>query len=288
MRNLDKFFVTGLGKSGTTWLQMLLNSHPEIVCLGEGQLFDDIPRQLQKLLQDHNQTQDYLRHNNFNSPHIPLYPRFDGKDQIAILRFVVERVFEKFPTTEETKAVGDKSPTNAISLELIDITFPDAKIVHIIRDPRDVLISTWHHFKRAKPQQLKEIFGDDIELLAKEILTQWHYFNTKAFDFRAKKPGKVAITTYETLTTQSEKELEKLFHFLEVSCDKELVLRCIEQNQFEKLSGGRKKGEANNSAFFRKGKAGAWSEELDPSILNHMPPQGKELMKHLGYQLEAT
>lgn len=34
------FFLVGRGRSGTTWLQEVLNSHPEILCRGEGYLFD--------------------------------------------------------------------------------------------------------------------------------------------------------------------------------------------------------------------------------------------------------
>jgi len=33
------FFVLGVGKSGTTWLQRMLDQHPEILCKGEGWFF---------------------------------------------------------------------------------------------------------------------------------------------------------------------------------------------------------------------------------------------------------
>ncbi|HEX5913198.1 MAG TPA: sulfotransferase, partial [Rubrobacter sp.] len=33
------FFVTGVGKSGTSWLMRMLDSHPEILCKGEGRFF---------------------------------------------------------------------------------------------------------------------------------------------------------------------------------------------------------------------------------------------------------
>ena len=33
------FFVLGVPKSGTTWLQHLLDSHPEVRCTGEGALY---------------------------------------------------------------------------------------------------------------------------------------------------------------------------------------------------------------------------------------------------------
>src|SRR5918994_2206964 len=33
------FFVTGVGKSGTSWLMRTLDGHPEILCKGEGRFF---------------------------------------------------------------------------------------------------------------------------------------------------------------------------------------------------------------------------------------------------------
>ena len=43
----DLFFLVGVGKSGTTWLQKLLDGHPEISCNGEGHFVDVLLPQLQ-------------------------------------------------------------------------------------------------------------------------------------------------------------------------------------------------------------------------------------------------
>jgi hypothetical protein len=37
--NTPVFFVVGQQKSGTTWLMRMLDSHPEILCKGEGRFF---------------------------------------------------------------------------------------------------------------------------------------------------------------------------------------------------------------------------------------------------------
>ncbi len=33
------FFIVGASRSGTTWLQRTLNTHPEVLCKGEGAFF---------------------------------------------------------------------------------------------------------------------------------------------------------------------------------------------------------------------------------------------------------
>jgi len=47
VRESEIFFLTGLPKSGTTWLMNILNSSEKICCLGEGRFFssglDDVP-----------------------------------------------------------------------------------------------------------------------------------------------------------------------------------------------------------------------------------------------------
>ena len=49
------FFVAGAQKSGTTWVQRMLDAHPEILCAGEGHFMDALgaPDML-KGLQDDN------------------------------------------------------------------------------------------------------------------------------------------------------------------------------------------------------------------------------------------
>jgi Sulfotransferase family len=37
--NTPVFFITGVGKSGTSWLMRMLDGHPEILCKGEGRFF---------------------------------------------------------------------------------------------------------------------------------------------------------------------------------------------------------------------------------------------------------
>ena len=36
MREKHLFFMGGLPKSGSTWLQIMLHAHPEVSCAGEG------------------------------------------------------------------------------------------------------------------------------------------------------------------------------------------------------------------------------------------------------------
>ena len=49
------FFIGGSGKSGTTWLQQILNAHPTVACNGEAHLFDILLAQLSHTLDTYNE-----------------------------------------------------------------------------------------------------------------------------------------------------------------------------------------------------------------------------------------
>jgi hypothetical protein len=51
------------------------------------------------------------------------------------------RIFELWSKRTGTTRVGDKSPKNIEYLPLIQRIFPAAKVIHIVRDPRDVYLS---------------------------------------------------------------------------------------------------------------------------------------------------
>ena len=55
------FFVAGLGKSGTTWLELILNAHPDVCCHGEGHFADRLLPDLNGAINRYN---GYLKHNN--------------------------------------------------------------------------------------------------------------------------------------------------------------------------------------------------------------------------------
>ena len=55
------FFIGGSMKSGTTWLRLLLDAHPEIICHGEAHLRDHLGPQVLDLL---GRRRDYLEDKN--------------------------------------------------------------------------------------------------------------------------------------------------------------------------------------------------------------------------------
>ena len=49
---------------------------------------------------------------------------------------------------ERIRAIGDKTPEHAGYLPLLSHLYPEAKVIHVIRDGRDAAVSGWAHLKR--------------------------------------------------------------------------------------------------------------------------------------------
>ena len=51
---LNVFFVCGAPKSGTTWLQHILDAHPEVTCSGEGHFIQRFSEPMAQVMRDYN------------------------------------------------------------------------------------------------------------------------------------------------------------------------------------------------------------------------------------------
>lgn len=131
----EKFFVFGHARSGTTLLMRLVRLHPEVHCNYQGHFFTRRP--LLKSLVDSSEIEEWLRRrsNRWNR----------GRDlSPLVLRAAADFIMERDAAREGKNIVGDKSPTSTIHAQVVREAFalyPDAKIIYIVRDGRDVLIS---------------------------------------------------------------------------------------------------------------------------------------------------
>lgn len=120
-------FVIGMPRSGTTLVEQILASHPEIHGAGELSHIRDIALNL------HIESGD-SRLYPLNLPHIT----HDTLEQISH-RYI--GVLTSMMDGE--KRVVDKMPANFMFLGLIQLLFPKAQIIHCIRNPLDTCLSCY-------------------------------------------------------------------------------------------------------------------------------------------------
>lgn len=161
---------------------------------------------------------------------------------------------------------GDKSPNDLLHIRLFHKTkvLENIKVVHIVRDVRDVVLSLqktgW------------------VEGIEKFFPREWNYTNLYLYDFMKHKEEAYILLKYEDLITDYAKAMKRVTDFLGVP----LEARMLDRKEVGKTSGYgkfhrniKKPPMANNSE--------KWKRELDGESLRLCEIQAREAMEVFGY-----
>jgi Sulfotransferase family len=217
-------FVVGAARSGTTWLQNLLGAVPEIVTPQELHLFTEfIPiwqrRWSERLPGEKNEWSRY----------IGLPSVMTEEDFYALMRGVIEQIYAKVAELKPSAhVVLDKSPANIGQLPLIQHYLPDARVVHVIRDGRDVVTSRI----RASKGFASGWASSSVEREAR----QWRWPLDAARQFAG--PHYREIRFEELRSPDGPEALHRVFAFAGVEVDVEACAALLERFSLER-NGGR-------------------------------------------------
>ncbi len=309
------FFVLGHQKSGTTWLMRMLDSHPEILCRGEGRFFGASWRQKGLKQMEVQRPPSSLYNAMLDAEYLKLWiersvwSRNDdaGEHLENLTRMAVDYFLRCELLKTGKKMVGDKSPllTPETMKEAGEI-YPEARVIHIIRDGRDAAVSAVHHTwnfgkatksaevsakreaYRRNPRELREA-GESIFVKdhLRKLAADWATRVGRAVeDGPALLGGNYTEVRYEGLLQRPEEEIRRLLEFLGTEASEETVRRCVSCASFERLSKGRKSGEEDSSSFFRKGIAGDWKNVFTEQDKLVFKEEAAELLVMLGYEVD--
>lgn len=201
---MTPIFIVGVPRSGTTLVRSLMQS------LGQVYLPPDEFQILPKILAPNFSREDLpkvLERSNF-AGHMrrrAIWP--EGRDMLDILSAekpedVCQRLFlhiAKLDGYGDIKYWGDKTPENIFHLDTIFATWPEARVIHILRDPRDTVLSMKTAWGRSLVRG-SVIWRDGIrEILRQNCGSNRH----KIFELR-----------YEGLTESPADELSRLSDWL--------------------------------------------------------------------------
>jgi len=129
-----KFFIFGHARSGTTLLARLVRLHPDVHCNWQGRFVTHYG-DLLDLMTSEPISQWLWHHSN--------HWREGISSEVALARAVIETIMEMEANRLGKSIVGDKTPNlrNAESVRRLHAVFPDAKLILIVRDGRDVMVS---------------------------------------------------------------------------------------------------------------------------------------------------
>jgi hypothetical protein len=280
LRKKTIFFIGGTAKSGTTWLQLLLNAHPAISCSGEGHFINHLAPLIKSAFEQHCDLIDKKNTSIFRE--IEGYREIKNEDFLYILTSCISVFLIAQSKSKTTRAVGEKTPDNVRHFKVFDTLFPTAKFIHVVRDGRDCAVSGWFHNQRVTPDWANRQFGS-MEGFASMSAGKWAADLRLAQEFADRHPRRIRQVRYEDLVAQPETKLAEVFDFLGVESSESLLAQCRQAACFAKLSGGRNPGEENRDSFFRKGVPGDWRRHFGDAVAAEFREQAGTWLDRFGY-----
>ncbi len=148
-------FIIGMPRSGTSLVEQVLASHPSVFAAGELPDIAEIVGALSAMV---------------SPPSVyPLcVPKLTEETADALCRRYLDRLSV---LNRDAHRVINKMPDNFLYLGLIELLFPDAKVVHCVRDPLDTCLSCYFQdFSLAHPysydlQNLAEYYKTYVRLM---------------------------------------------------------------------------------------------------------------------------
>ncbi len=183
----EPIFIVGLPRTGTTLVERILGSHSDVFAAGELNNFaESLSAQVAPL--QPSDRQDFIR-------------KAAEVDSAVLGRQYVDSTR---PATGHTSHFIDKLPLNFLYCGLIQRALPNARIIHLQRDPMDTCFAIYKTlFKQAYPfsYDLREL--GQYYLGYRDLMEHWC----------ALMPGRILQVSYEKLVSDIECESRRLLDF---------------------------------------------------------------------------
>jgi hypothetical protein len=135
-------FVVGSGRSGTTLVRLMLDTHAELAMPGESYFIPRLRRQFPDPIDPEVLTPALLRMPHFRNWKVAESSVWERVRTLEEPTFadVIEAAFLANADEHGKTRWGDKTPEYARRIPLLHSLWPDARFVHLIRDGRDVAL----------------------------------------------------------------------------------------------------------------------------------------------------
>ncbi len=205
--------ILGVPRSGTTLLSFMLDSHPNIAIGRETYFMKGVEHLFGDSNDNDPQHIEYVRRG--------WYERYGLKrEEFAnyIRRFLYE-FYSDYARKQNKIRWGDKTPAHTLHCELMYEIFPDAQFIHIVRDPRAVVLSR----SRWKTSSTIE-----------DIASEWQRENDRVANLGSRlASGSYLRIHYEDLVLHSELTMKKVLSFLgEEWCESVLSHEEVETHKY--------------------------------------------------------
>lgn len=288
-------FVISAPRSGSTWLTTALNGHPELFGT-EHRLFGNF-------------CEIWQNNDGSSAPRITFDKYADAFGMHYFYQFMnrdystfVEDFKKSFVNflchfasgrTGKNVIIDKITPYPGTAQYVVDEIrrlFPESKIIHLVRDGRDVLTSGTFDWllKDAEGTDRHEFYFNPIPGMRLErffdakVIKKWAANWCETIDlFDEQKPD--ARITYEEMKEDMSAALAQVFEAIGVEVSDEIAQKCTAATTFERMS-GRPPGQEDPTAKTRKGIVGDWKNYFTLADGELFDALAGEQMQKVGYE----
>lgn len=274
-------FIVGAPRSGTTMLAAMIGSHSEYAIGPETQFFSKLaPATLEASVADENWPQkaietlyeltlaDQYVVELFGSNKTRLYDFL--KSRPPSMKAMLEALTIPFAVKRSKSGWAEKTPNHIRNVYLIRSIWPDAKIIRIMRDPRDAVLST------CRLPTFSNSFLANLYL--------WRTWQDDAQPFFEQDKDSKTIR-YEDLVSDATQILTELCEFIGVGFEKDMLNF---SNTASDVSTSNEVWKKSVSQTLTTNRCFAWKKTLDYELRKISSDVTHEHLVSYNYEFEST
>lgn len=255
-------FIGGAGRSGTTLLRVMLDSHRSIVCGPEVKMIPDLVRQWAAM------------HRTFGA-FLDQAHDFSIDRLAASYARIIGEILKARGQQANKARVAEKTPHNVLVFPGLYVLFPDSPLVQVIRDGRDVVCSLlgmqWSSAETGEQLEYTTDAGKAAAYWAGCVrsgrsvprdLPQAHYHELR----------------YEDLVSRPEETLRALLDFVGEQWDGNV----LEHHRFERDLAEESSADQVAQPVYQKA-MGRWQRDLGEADKDAVKEAAGDLLIELGY-----
>jgi hypothetical protein len=304
--------ITGTQKSGTTWLETIVDTRPDVLVLHEGNTLNTVDHRAARASFEERMGEFQRR------AFIRWRPAYPNAEEMAMFTqiSVARNLFDLLGSTFGFRTIVDRTPSTSEAYHFLVKFWRECRYVHIIRHPLDVFISRLFHeaaLGRGKTpdasrldqatltwlvDRIEKLGSGDAQpgdLLDDEILQsgtfdvlfmQWLVDQKKLLEVLPFARDRFLVVRYEDLFSDFEAQVKRVFEFIgmhDISAEElDYVHRAT---SFDAMSGGRKSGEEDRKSFFRSGQVGDYKLYLSETQSTWLWGRVATVAREFGYDM---
>lgn len=275
------FLCFGLPKSGTTFLQRMLNMHPEVSCPSEHNLVQ-LSAQIDQLLLGYGKTLAVIdRRTGGQGATLP-----DRNVSLDILRAAIHALSRSAAAGKPIHGLNDNAIFSSVSFA--DNLLQQPKMIAIVRNPVDLAASAWRHNQRLALEE-PQLAAAHLDLLKNPagtldgyVLSRSASYNSSVrcfLDYADSRPN-ITVVRYEDLVRSKKTELVRLFDFLGAASSDLVIDAIVTGSSITEMA-----RHSSRPAFFGVDDPDRTNAQPSRATREQALEQSRTMLERLGYRL---